>query len=67
MLLIWCFMTGLMLWCIADGLRVMVMPLMQMAYIHYYSPTLSGWGIAVTIIGAVLATIAAVIVRLEQG
>ncbi|MFI1997034.1 hypothetical protein [Actinoplanes sp. NPDC020271] len=67
LLLTWCFMTGLMLWFIADGLRVIVMPLMQLAYIHYYTPSLSGWGIAASIIGAILATTAAIIVRLEQG
>ena len=56
LLLTWCFLTGLMLWFIADGLRVIVMPLAQMAYMHYYGPSLSGWGIAASIIGAVLAT-----------
>jgi hypothetical protein len=59
-------MSGLMLWFIADGLRVMAMPLMQLAYIHHYSPSLSGWGIAASVIGALLATAAAIIVRLEQ-
>ena len=60
-------MSLFMLWLIADGLRVVAMPLMQLAYIYYYSSTLSGWGISASIIGALLATSAAVIVRLEQG
>lgn len=67
LLFTWCLMTGLMLWLIADGLRVVAMPLMQLAYLYYYSPSLSGWGIAVSIVGSVLGTIAAVVVRLEQG
>lgn len=55
-----------MLWLIADGLRVVAMPVAQLAYIYYYSPSLSGWGITACIVGGLLATIAATIIRLEQ-
>ena len=54
LLLVWCFMSCLMLWLIADGLRVLAMPVAQLAYIYYYSPSLSGWAIAASIIGGLL-------------
>lgn len=67
LMLAWGLLTGLMLWFIADGMRVLAMPLMQLFYLHYYSPSLNAWGVVACIIGAVLATAAAVIIRLEQG
>lgn len=48
-------------------MRVLAMPLMQLVYLHYYGPSLNAWGVITCVIGAVLATAAAVIVRLEQG
>lgn len=66
LLVAWLLLTGLVLWMISDDLPFLLAPLSQVGYVYYFWPSLSLFGVIVTIIGGVLATAAAGIVWLER-
>lgn len=66
LLLIWCAMAGLALWMLWQEMPFLLVPLLEYAYVDYYGPSLSAWGTTVSIVGGVVVTLIALVVRLDQ-
>ena len=66
LLLIWFLWSGVALWTLWEDMPVLLVPMLVMAYIQYYGPSLSAWGTSVSVVGGIVVTLLAVVVWLER-